>query len=99
MTANPLIDVIYALPNAQTVKQTPWYEGITVGDAIQASQIQETHPEMQIADGKVGIYGKAVKLSQSLKATDRIEIYRPLINDPKEMRRRKAEAEKQAKSN
>jgi putative ubiquitin-RnfH superfamily antitoxin RatB of RatAB toxin-antitoxin module len=93
-----LIDIIYALPSTQTVKQIKWHEGITVAEAIQASQIQESHPEMQIADGKVGIYGKAVKLSQALKPTDRIEIYRPLVNDPKEMRRKKAEAEKQAKS-
>ncbi len=88
--ATKWIDVIYALPREQKVKSLPWQEGITVGEAISASRIQENYPEMQIADGKVGIFGKAVKLSQILKPNDRIEIYRPLLNDPKEMRRRKA---------
>jgi hypothetical protein len=46
--------------------------------------------ELDIADGRVGIFGKAVKLSQVLKSGDRVEIYRPLLNDPKEARRRKA---------
>lgn len=88
------IEVVYALPREQLVKQVPWHETMTVLEAIHASHLQESYPDMVIADGKIGIFGKAVKLSQPLKPTDRVEIYRPLMNDPKEMRRRKAESAK-----
>jgi len=84
------IEVVYALPREQTVMREQVKEGTSVGDALAVSKIHAQVPELQVADGKVGIFGKAVKLSQILKAGDRIEIYRPLINDPKEARRRKA---------
>jgi putative ubiquitin-RnfH superfamily antitoxin RatB of RatAB toxin-antitoxin module len=84
------IEVIYALPRQQTVKSVTWREGLTVAEAITASGLNEIYPDLTIADNRVGIFGKTVKLSQLLKPMDRVEIYRPLLNDPKELRRRKA---------
>lgn len=84
------IEVVYALPRQQLVVQEQVAQGVTVGEALATSKIHAQVPELQVADGKVGIFGKAVKLSQVLKAGDRIEIYRPLLTDPKEARRRKA---------
>jgi hypothetical protein len=84
------VEVVYALPREQIVIEEQVVQGSTVGEVLSASKIHARVPELHIADGKVGIFGKAVKLSQTLKSGDRIEIYRPLINDPKEARRRKA---------
>lgn len=81
---------MYALPRSQVVKKILVSDNATVGEALQRSLIQEQFPEIVFEDGKVGIFGKAVKLTQVVKAFDRIEIYRPLINDPKELRRRRA---------
>jgi uncharacterized protein len=60
----------------------------TVLDAVNASGIYNTHPETR--DMPVGIYTKQVSLQQVLKDGDRIELYRPLLLDPKEKRRQKA---------
>lgn len=85
------IEVAFALPQEQIVISQTVAAGATVGEVLANSPIQAQLPEgVQIADGKVGIFGKAVKLSQVLRDGDRIELYRPLLNDPKEARRRKA---------
>lgn len=85
-----VIEVAYALPEQQwlLVEQVP--EGCSVGEALLASRLHQELPELVFEDGKVGIFGKAVKLSQPLRAGDRIEVYRPLLVDPREARRRKA---------
>ncbi|KTD63055.1 Persistence and stress-resistance antitoxin PasI [Legionella santicrucis] len=62
--------------------------GATVSDAIHASEIYLIYPETR--SFPVGIFSKQVSLEQVLKEGDRIEIYRPLILDPKESRRKKA---------
>lgn len=62
--------------------------GATVADALNASAIYTIHPET--GHMSVGIYAKQVSLEQVLREGDRIEIYRPLILDPKEKRRQKA---------
>ncbi|KTD58429.1 Persistence and stress-resistance antitoxin PasI [Legionella sainthelensi] len=62
--------------------------GATVSDALHASEIYEIHPETR--GYSVGIFSKQVSLAHVLKEGDRIEIYRPLILDPKESRRKKA---------
>lgn len=85
-----VVEIVYALPHQQIIVEEQVAFGSTVGEVLVASKIHGQVPDLQIADGKVGIFGKAVKLSQALKSGDRIEIYRPLINDPKEARRRKA---------
>ena len=84
------IEVVYALPYKQLCLEIQVALGTTVGEALTISQINAQVDDLHLVDGKVGVFGKAVKLSQILRAGDRIEIYRPLLNDPKEARRRKA---------
>ncbi|SFW97586.1 RnfH family protein [Marinospirillum alkaliphilum] len=64
-------------------------EGANVEQAIQASGILARYPEINLETQKVGIFGKLVKLEQQLQEFDRIEIYRPIIADPKLVPRRK----------
>lgn len=67
-------------------------QGTTVEKALTESNIYSTHPETKGLP--VGIYGKQVSMDLVLKDGDRIEIYRPLIRDPKEKRRRLAQLKK-----
>lgn len=92
MEENNMIDieVAYALPAQQYLLAERVVLGTTVGEALAQSAIHQQVANLDIVDGRVGIFSKVVKLSQQLKQGDRIEIYRPLINDPKEARRRKA---------
>jgi uncharacterized protein len=85
------IEVTYALPDKQTLLQLNVDEGTTVQQAIDRSGILVSHPEIDLANNKVGIWSKACKLDRELIDQDRIEIYRPLIADPKEVRKRRAE--------
>jgi putative ubiquitin-RnfH superfamily antitoxin RatB of RatAB toxin-antitoxin module len=68
--------------------------GATVEAAIRASGILELRSDIDLAKNKVGIYSRPVKLGDVLKEGDRVEIYRPLIADPKELRRQRAEKAK-----
>jgi putative ubiquitin-RnfH superfamily antitoxin RatB of RatAB toxin-antitoxin module len=85
------VEVIYALATRQPLLRVRLAEGATVGDAIRASRIQERFPEIDLARNKVGIFSKLVKLDEGVRDKDRVEIYRPLIADPKEVRRKRAE--------
>jgi len=89
------IEVTYALPNKQTLLALQVVEGTTISEAIEVSGILATYPEVDLSQNKVGIWSKTCKLQQALKDGDRIEIYRPLIADPKEVRKRRAERAKQ----
>jgi len=62
----------------------------TLAEVIRASGILERFPEIDLDKNKVGVFGKLGKLSDTLHAGDRVEIYRPLIADPKEVRKRRA---------
>lgn len=91
MVANMIdIEVAYALPRQQFLIQERVVEGTTIAEALLQSEIHQLVPHIEIVDGKVGIFGKVAKMSQVLREGDRIEIYRPLVNDPKEARRRRA---------
>ncbi|WP_323159291.1 RnfH family protein, partial [Pseudomonas marginalis] len=72
-------------------------EGATVEQAIIASGILSLRDDIDLKKNKVGIYSRAVKLTDAVKEGDRIEIYRPLIADPKELRRQRAERSKEEK--
>ena len=85
------IEVVYALPNEQILLKRAVPTGTTVADAVQASGMLVKHPEIDIAKNKLGIYGKLTKADAVVRDRDRIEIYRPLIADPKEVRRKRAE--------
>jgi uncharacterized protein len=85
------IEVVYALPDKQTLLTQQVDSGTTVADAIRVSGILDKHPEIDLAANKLGIFGKLTKPDTVLRDKDRIEIYRPLIADPKEVRRKRAE--------
>ncbi len=84
------IEVAYALPRQQTVLRLELIEGSTVGDAVNASGILERHPEIDLTQQSVGVFGQMVGLDTPLHDGDRVEIYRPLQVDPKEARKRRA---------
>jgi putative ubiquitin-RnfH superfamily antitoxin RatB of RatAB toxin-antitoxin module len=85
------VEVVYALPHEQVLMKLQLPEGATVAEAISASGVTERHPELDLAQHKFGIYGKLTKADAVLRDRDRVEIYRPLIADPKEIRRQRAE--------
>ena len=91
------VEVIYALPDAQPLMQVQMAEGATVEDVIRASGVLEVFPEIDLTQNKVGIFSKLVKLDEMVRDKDRVEIYRPLIADPKEVRRKRAEEGKVTK--
>lgn len=88
------IEVCYALPAEQTVIAVKVDPGISVENAIEQSGILKQHPEIDLSVNKVGVFGKLIQLDAVLQSGDRVEIYRPLIADPKESRRKKAAADK-----
>jgi len=89
------IEVVYGLAHKQKLLSLPVAEGITVEQAIIESGIIELFPEIDLKVNKVGVWNKAVKLSEIVQDLDRIEVYRPLIADPKEVRKRRAEKAKE----
>lgn len=91
MSPQLCIDVCYALPDAQTLISVSLPEGATVQQAIEASGILARHPEIDLARLKVGVYGKLKPLDTALADHDRVEIYRPLIVDPKTARQRRVD--------
>jgi putative ubiquitin-RnfH superfamily antitoxin RatB of RatAB toxin-antitoxin module len=92
------VEVTYALPDVQEILKIGVPPGATVRDAIERSGILATHPEIDL-DGrnKVGIFARQTRLDTPLRDRDRVEIYRPLIADPKTARRTRAAERKSAK--
>ncbi len=90
-SASFTVEVVYALSAQQPIFQVQLAEGATVEDAIRASGVLDDFPEIDLASNKVGIFSKLVKLDEKVRDKDRVEIYRPLIADPKEVRRKRAE--------
>ena len=80
------LEVVYALPERQTLLVVQVSSGATVGEALAASGIFVQHPETAGSDVPVGIFGRLVSRDHKVEAGDRIEIYRPLIADPKASR-------------
>jgi len=77
------IEVAYALPERQTLIRMAVAAGTTVAQALAASGILALHPEVDLAQQRVGIFGQFVAFERVLESGDRIELYRPLIADPK----------------
>ncbi|MDG2018365.1 MAG: RnfH family protein [Porticoccaceae bacterium] len=99
------VEVAYALPDKQILKVLSVPDGTTALEAVQQSGVLQLFPEIDIESTPMGIFsqvlgtkGLAEPGSYQLKAKDRVEIYRPLIVDPKEVRRRRAEESKAQKS-
>lgn len=84
------VEVAYALRERQALVAVEVEEGGTIEEAIRCSGILEAFPEIDLRRAKVGIFGRLAALDERMHGGDRVEIYRPLIADPKEVRRRKA---------
>lgn len=84
------VEVAYAEPKRQLIIPVNVDKGTTVGGAIVQSGIMIEFPELDVENSKVGIFGKASTMKAQLKDGDRVEIYRALIADPKEVRRKRA---------
>ena len=91
MPANIRVEVAYALPEKQYLQRVTLDEGATVEQAIIASGLLALRDDIDLAKNKLGIYSRPVKLHDEVHDGDRVEIYRPLIADPKELRRQRAE--------
>jgi len=96
MTQSIQIEICYALPDQQKLLQLTLNQGITAGQAVRESGIQKMFPEIQIDNLKLAIFSTFIENDYPLKEGDRIEILRPLLADPKEVRKRRA-AEMKAK--
>jgi putative ubiquitin-RnfH superfamily antitoxin RatB of RatAB toxin-antitoxin module len=96
-TEEILVEVAYARPDQQVLIPVRLPPGATVEEAIRRSGVLERFPEIDLTRNKVGIWSKLSKLDTPLRDRDRVEIYRPLIADPKEVRRKRAEEGKAMK--
>lgn len=85
------IEVVYGLPQEQTLLKLQVPAGSTVAEAVQTSGLMQKYPEISLTGNKLGIFGKLTKADTVLREKDRVEIYRPLIADPKEVRKKRAE--------
>lgn len=86
------VEVAYALPKKQAIVPLEVEQGCTVYDAVQQSGIDKQFEGLDLASARLGIFGKAVSKpkEQEILAGERVEIYRPLIADPKEVRKERA---------
>nr|WP_314985635.1 RnfH family protein [uncultured Pantoea sp.] len=91
------VEVVYALPEKQYQLYVKVEQGSTVEHAILKSGLLELRREIDLASNKVGIYSRPMKLDDVVNEGDRIEVYRPLIADPKELRRQRAERAAESK--
>ncbi len=91
------VEVAYATNSEQVILEVEGEVGITAEAAIQKSGILERFPEIDIANSDIGIFAKTVPADTVLRELDRVEIYRPLIADPKEVRKQRAAAGKKMK--
>lgn len=82
--------VCYAVPRQEFLRALEVEPGTTVGQAIEASGVLGAFPDINLASQPVGIYARKKTLDTVLRERDRIEIYRPLVADPKDSRRRRA---------
>ncbi len=89
------VEIVFALPDSATCLFVELSEETNVQQAIEKSNIFEKCPEIDQNNLKVGIWNRVCKLNTIVKDGDRIEIYRPLIADPKDARRKRAEKAKE----
>ena len=89
------VEVAFALPDKQEIVMLEVKPGTTAMQAALQSDITRHFPELSLEGAKLGVFGKAVKEGYLLHAGDRVEIYRPLIVDPKEVRKKRAAEAKQ----
>lgn len=90
MDDKTLIEVAYATPTRQVILECRIDPGVSVRDALRLSGIDRHFPEIDLENCDLGVFGKVIAADYELQDGDRIEIYRPLIADPKEIRRQRA---------
>jgi len=93
------IEIVYGVPNKQVLLPVSVPVGSTIAQAIAHSSMNAHFPDVDFTKSKVGVFGRAERSTTEIKAGDRIEIYRPLTADPKEMRRLRAEKMKEKSDN
>ncbi|MEO1940041.1 RnfH family protein [Candidatus Thioglobus sp.] len=93
-----LVEVAYALEKKQSLLSLEVDEGTTLKQAIETSGILDKYPQIDLKIDKTGIFGKIAKLDTVLREKDRVEIYRPLIADPKKVRKERAAQGKEMRS-
>lgn len=82
------VEVVYALPQRQDRVTLELAPGSTVLEAIEASGLLRRLPQIELV--RAGVWGRPVSPDTRLREHDRVEIYRPLTADPKEVRRTRA---------
>lgn len=93
------VEIAFALPEKQQIIALDVEEGTTAEQAAEQSGICKSFPEIDLATAKMGIFGKAIKPAKHvMQAGERVEIYRALIADPKEARKKRAEKVKARKA-
>jgi putative ubiquitin-RnfH superfamily antitoxin RatB of RatAB toxin-antitoxin module len=92
------IEVAFAWPDRQLLIPVLVAQGTTVREAIEASGILDIigarDPEFALREDRVGVFGRRARWEDVLRDGDRVELYRPLLADPKEARRARAEADR-----
>ena len=87
---NIRVEVVFAMPERQELVALEVTAGSTIADAIIRSGLPEMFEGFELDLARVGIFGQKTSPEQVLRDGDRVEIYRPLIADPKEVRRQRA---------
>jgi hypothetical protein len=90
MSDKTLVEVAYATPAKQIILECRIEAGTSPRDAVAGSGIEQHFPEIDLQNCELGVFGKVIPADYELQDGDRIEIYRPLIADPKEIRRQRA---------
>ena len=85
-----IVEVAYALAEKQSLISLEVEKGTTLKEAVEASGILDTFEEIDLSKDRVGIFSKFATLETVLREKDRVEIYRPLIADPKQVRKERA---------
>ena len=94
-----IVEVAYALPDKQSLVSLEVEKGTTLKEAIEASGILDSFDQIDLTKDRVGIFSKFATLDTVLREKDRVEIYRPLIADPKQVRKERAAEGKAMRSN
>ena len=97
-TSKIKVEVAYALPEHQVIIPVQVEQGTTAEQAVHLSGVLQQFPEIDLASNKLGVFGKICKPDTVLRERDRVEIYRELIADPKESRKRRADKKKGVES-
>jgi putative ubiquitin-RnfH superfamily antitoxin RatB of RatAB toxin-antitoxin module len=97
MSGKITVQVVYAMPVRQTKLKLEVAEGTVLEQAVALSGILQKHPEIDLNKNSLGVFGRKSGRNTPLRDGDRVEIYRALIVDPKEARRRRAQANKKVR--